>query len=153
MYTRSPNYFLIDPIKLTPTEEVDLKHVQFLEREILRSGYWTTPVSIHQNALFVMDGHHRLEVAKRLNLALMPVVLLDYDRVDVTAWRPGETITPHCIFTMARSGKKFPHKTTRHIFQEPLPRCAVSLSELMHPSITGYATCETAAPRVEFAVG
>lgn len=153
MYTRSPSYFLIDPIKLTPTEEIDYNHVDYLESEIRNSGYWTVPITIQQNALFVMDGHHRLEVAKRLNLALIPVVLTDYDRVDVTAWRQGETITPQCIFAMARSGEKFPHKTTRHIFREPLPRCAVPLSELMYPSITGYGFHEPQAPQMELAVG
>ncbi|RWE90049.1 MAG: hypothetical protein EOS43_34055, partial [Mesorhizobium sp.] len=46
------------------------------------------------------------------------------------SWRAGETITPACIFAMARSGRKFPCKTTRHIFDQSLPGCNVPLESL-----------------------
>lgn len=131
-------YFLMNPNKLIPTEEVDEEHVLSLEKRILEQGVWTTPIYIHKDALFVMDGHHRLTVAKRLQLDLIPVMLMDYDTVEVTAWREGEIITPHRIFAMARSGGKFPIKTTRHIFKGPKPTCAVSLDDLKYTPITAH---------------
>ena len=82
-----------------------------------------------------MDGHHRLDVAKRLNLKFVPVLLTDYDRIDVTAWREGEYVTPDSISAMARSGQKFPYKTTRHILRGDLPRRNIPLIELMWPQI------------------
>lgn len=127
-------YCLLSPIRLIPTEEVNHDRVDALEAQILRADRWTAPITIEKDALFVMDGHHRLTVALRLRLAAVPVVLLDYDCVQVEGWRPGETITPAAIFAMARSGRKFPYKTTRHLFERGLPRCDVPLALLRNPA-------------------
>lgn len=133
------SYHLLDPNKLTPTEDFDAASVSILIAKILNDRRWTSPIIVHKNALFVMDGHHRLEAAKRLDLALVPVLFRDYDCVDVTAWRSGESVTPDDIFAMARSGKKFPYKTTKHILRSEAPFCSVPLTELKQPTITGYA--------------
>ncbi|PDT38137.1 MULTISPECIES: ParB N-terminal domain-containing protein [Sinorhizobium] len=127
-------YCLLSPARLIPTEEVSLDRVDILQARILQAGSWTAPITAEKNALFVMDGHHRLTVAHRLRLTTVPVVLLDYDSVRVESWRAGETITPAEIFAMARSGRKFPYKTTRHIFAEGLPRCDVPLQLLFRPT-------------------
>lgn len=127
-------YCLLSPAQLIPTEEVNLDSVDALQAKILQAGSWTAPITAEKDALFVMDGHHRLTVAYRLNLTTVPVVLLDYDSVRVESWRPGETITPAEIFEMARSGRKFPFKTTRHIFTHGLPTCDVPLALLCKPA-------------------
>jgi hypothetical protein len=131
MNTRSMMCSFINPNKLIPTEEVDDESVAALETKIIKLGYWTSPIIVHKDALFVMDGHHRLAVAKRQLFKVMPMVLLDYDSVNVSAWREGEIITPHSIFAMARSGRKFPYKTTRHILRHPLPPCNVAVRDLI----------------------
>lgn len=105
-----------------------------MQAKILQAGRWTAPITAEKDALFVMDGHHRLTVAHRLGLAVVPVILLDYGTVRVESWRQGETITPERIFAMARSGRKFPCKTTRHIFEQSLPNCALPLESLRHPA-------------------
>ncbi|MEF0944236.1 ParB N-terminal domain-containing protein [Rhizobium sp. BR 362] len=134
MKTSIVQYQLLDPRKLTPTEEIDGDRVAELEQEIVQSGRWTRPITVHRDDWFVMDGHHRLTIAQRLDFKLLPVVLLDYDTVRVEAWRQGETITPDMIFEMARSGRKFPSKTTRHIFEGPPPACDIPLGDLRHPA-------------------
>ncbi|RWP02673.1 ParB N-terminal domain-containing protein [Mesorhizobium sp.] len=123
-------YCLLSPARLTPTEEVNPSRVAELQAQILQAGCWTVPITAQKDALFVMDGHHRLTVAYRLGFAAVPVILLDYGTVRVESWRAGETITPACIFAMARSGRKFPCKTTRHIFDQGLPGCNVPLESL-----------------------
>jgi hypothetical protein len=123
-------YRLLPPGDLIHTEEVDAQRVLELEDQIVQSGYWKVPITVHKDALFVMDGHHRLTVAERLRLEVLPVLLLDYDSVQVEAWRPEETITPESIFAMVRSGRKFPCKTTRHIPSSPILECAIPLSDL-----------------------
>lgn len=123
-------YRLLPVDRLIPTEEVDADRVFELETQITQAGYWKVPITVHKDALFVMDGHHRLTVARRLRLDVLPVILLDYETVQVEAWRLGEIITPENIFAMARSGSKFPSKTTRHIFAHPIPECAVPLNDL-----------------------
>ncbi|MTH95800.1 hypothetical protein E1297_07375 [Roseibium sp. RKSG952] len=123
-------YCLIDPAKLVPTEEIDVTRLCEVERDITQSGRWKVPVSVHKDVYFVMDGHHRLEVANRLGLRVLPVVLLDYGSVRVTSWRPGETITEKDVWGMYRAGQKFPCKTTRHIFDLQLNNCDISLDDL-----------------------
>ena len=123
---------LFSPTCLIPTEEVDPDRVVEVQAQILRAGCWTVPITAEKDAFFVMDGHHRLAVAHRLQLPLVPVILLDYNAVRVESWRPGQTITPACILAMARSGRKFPCKTTRHIFCQSLPNCNLSLESLRH---------------------
>jgi hypothetical protein len=56
---------LLSPTCLIPTEEVDPDRVAELEAQILRTGCWTVPITVEKDALFVMDGHHRLTVAHR----------------------------------------------------------------------------------------
>jgi hypothetical protein len=123
---------LLSPTCLIPTEEVDPDRVAELHVQILSAGCWTVPITAEKDALFVMDGHHRLVVAHLLRLPLVPVILLDYAAVRVESWRPGQTITPASIFAMARSGRKFPCKTTRHIFDQSLPNCNLPLESLRH---------------------
>lgn len=126
-------YELLSPDRLIPTEEIDHSWAIELEERIVAAGKWTAPIAIHIDELFVMDGHHRLTVAKRLKLDLLPVFLLDYGEVEVTAWRDGEEVTAAKIHEMVRNGRRFPPKTTRHIFKRPLPNCAVPLANLRHP--------------------
>lgn len=121
---------LLDLACLVATEDTEPHRANELEFQILRERRWTQPIAVHKDEFFVMDGHHRLMVAHRLKLDRIPVVLLDYDDVRVEAWREGETITPRDILAMFRSGKRFPARTTRHIFDPPLPRCDVPLSDL-----------------------
>lgn len=132
-------FCLLSPARLIPTEEVNLDSVDALQAKILQEGSWTAPITAEKDALFVMDGHHRLTVAHRLRLTAVPVVLLDYDSVRVESWRPGERVTPADIFDMARSGRKFPYKTTRHLFAKGLPACDVPLEVLYSPVPTGMA--------------
>ncbi|MBB3462787.1 ParB N-terminal domain-containing protein [Rhizobium sp. BK377] len=120
----------LSPHKLIPTEETDARRVDELHGLISAAGCWTVPITVEKDALFVMDGHHRLEVAFRLGLHAVPTVLLDYRSVRVEAWRAGETITPADIYDMARNRQKFPIKTTRHIFLDDLPACDVKLDDL-----------------------
>ncbi|MCP3445810.1 hypothetical protein [Bradyrhizobium sp. CCGUVB14] len=129
---------LLSPTCLIPTEEVDPDRVAELQAQILSAGSWTVPITAEKDVLCVMDGHHRLTVAHRLQLPFVPVVLLGYGAVRVESWRPGLTITPASILAMARSGQKFPCKTTRHILDQSLPSCNLSLESLRHLAPTEH---------------
>ncbi|MGO7172159.1 hypothetical protein AB9F47_34435 [Rhizobium leguminosarum] len=129
-------YRLLIPLTLIPTEETDPQRVEEVREQILTAGRWTVPIMVEKDALFVMDGHHRLAVALQLGLNVIPSVLLDYQTVQVEAWRAGETITPEIIFDIVRRCRKFPIKTTRHIFRGEFPACNLPLEELrQNPSI------------------
>ncbi|WP_131669871.1 ParB N-terminal domain-containing protein, partial [Psychrobacter pygoscelis] len=112
------------PIDLiSATEEIDIVHQQELCKIIKSSGFWIHPIIIHDEQLFVMDGHHRLASAKQLNLSLIPAVKLNYREVEVSSWREDYVINEQVIFKMYNQKKLFPHKTTKHIFPTPLPEC------------------------------
>lgn len=132
MNIKSFQYQLVNPETLIPTEEINEQAAFLLHQSIQQAGRWLRPIIAHQDALFVMDGHHRLSCAKRLNLSLVPVVLLDYNDVDVCAWREGETITPQAIFDIVRQKKIFPYKTTRHSFSRGVPTCDIPLQDLKY---------------------
>ncbi|WP_334538081.1 hypothetical protein [Bradyrhizobium sp. AZCC 2230] len=121
---------LLSPKCLIPTEEIDPDRMAEVQAQILCAGCWIVPITAEKDVLCVMDGHHRLAIAHRLQLPLMSVILPDYTAVRVESWRPDETITPAGILAMARSGRKFPCKTTRHIFDQGLPNCNLPLESL-----------------------
>ncbi|WP_075635601.1 ParB N-terminal domain-containing protein [Rhizobium rhizosphaerae] len=127
---RAISYVLLDSYEVIATEETDPRRLFQVEADVRQSGRWRVPICVHRDEKFVMDGHHRLETAKRLGLRFIPAVLLDYSQVELSSWRDGETVTPADIFNMARSGKLFPCKTTRHSWKNPIPNCDIDLREL-----------------------
>lgn len=128
-----PNLCLISPEPLILTEQVDDGRVSEIEAELPSERRWKFPILVHSEGGFVMVGHHRVTVARRLSLAALPAVFLDDDLVDVEAWRDGETITPEMIPATARGGGRFPSKTTRHRPKVELPPCDIPLSRLTTP--------------------
>jgi len=53
----STQYYVLNPYKLIPTEEVDHERVLEVEQEILDSNCWKVPIVIHTDIWFVMDCH------------------------------------------------------------------------------------------------
>ncbi|HEX7935659.1 MAG TPA: ParB N-terminal domain-containing protein [Paraburkholderia sp.] len=124
------------PIRLISTELI-LPNEHHIEARLLEviasisgSGRWTTPIVLEQRSLAVMDGHHRLAAAKRLELSRVPCVMLDYAQVTVEARRIGYCVDGEEIVKRARTRMLYPPKTTRHIFADTLPDCDVDLSIL-----------------------
>lgn len=112
---------------IQPNECHHAEHAAALADTIMREQLWRIPITLERNSLAVMDGHHRFEAARRLKLKYVPCLLLDYDRVEVSASRQGYIVTPQEIVRRARTGDLYPPKTTRHRFPSPLPACNISL--------------------------
>ncbi len=121
----------LDPLRLRPHEHHDASHAAALAESIRETGIWRVPVAVERGSLTVMDGHHRLAAALALRLARIPVLLLGYEDVPVTATRDGHRVTPEAIVSRARSGHLYPPKTTHHVFPTALPACHVSLCVLV----------------------
>ncbi len=121
------------PIDFVPVEQIRPNechcpdHAVTLADTILREQLWRVPIALERTSLAVMDGHHRLEAARRLKLKYVPCLLLDYDRVKVDATHDGYTVNPREIIRRARAGELYPPKTTRHHFPSPLPICNISV--------------------------
>ena len=78
---------------------------------------------------------HRFAVAKRLELARIPAVCIDYlndDTVELELWPASslESISKQDVVDMALSSNLYPPKTTRHRISDHLPPIHVSLRRL-----------------------
>ena len=126
------NLRLIDIEDIVETEEHDPKRVVDLADQIELEGTWTVPIALEETTLAVMDGHHRLNVAKMLCFKRVPCVLTNYDAggVRLESWRPDVKVSVPIFFEVVARGHRFPYKTTRHIFAPPLNEVQVDLNLL-----------------------
>jgi hypothetical protein len=118
--------------RIQETEEHDFIRANQLADAIREFGFWTVPIAIEHSTLAIMDGHHRFKAAKLLNLARVPCVLMDYGKSGVTlqSWRSEWEVTVDDIFLILKEGKKFPIKTTRHLFNPSVKEVSIPLSLL-----------------------
>ncbi len=118
--------------RLRETEEHDSTRAKQLADDIFEVGIWTVPIAIEHSMFAIMDGHHRFNAAKILNLERVPCVLMDYRKSGITlqSWRSEWDVTVDDIFMMLEKGKRFPIKTTRHSFNPSVKEISLPLSLL-----------------------
>jgi hypothetical protein len=104
--------------QITETEEHDPTRAQRLANEIIEKGYWTIPIALEFSTSAIMDGHHRYNAAKLLKLKKVPCLLMDYRNsgISLRSWTHEWDANVEDIFNTIKKNKKFPYKTTRHIF-------------------------------------
>ncbi len=117
---------------LKPHEEVDENHLRELAKQIISDGVLKHPILADMDTMTILDGHHRVEILKRLGKKLIPAILIDYDSdcVKVTSFRPGYEVSKESIRRMATEGKRFPPRTSRHKLCFEIPETHILLSEL-----------------------
>ena len=81
------NFYLINPIKLTPIEAYDKERVAWLSEKIISEGYWSKPIAISKEHNLVMDGHHRLESSLKLGLTRVPCFIFSYKEINIYSLR------------------------------------------------------------------
>ena len=118
--------------RIQETEDHDFIRANQLADAIHEFGFWTVPIAIEHSVLAIMDGHHRFNAAKLLNFARVPCVLMDYEKSGVTlqSWRSDWDVDVDDIFLMLKEGKKFPIKTTRHLFNPSIKEIKIPLDLL-----------------------
>ena len=125
---------------LKPHEQVIQKKVDQLERMTIRLDAYTKPLLVDGATGTILDGHHRFEIAKRLDLQCLPCVVVDYlddDSITLLLWPNSdrEGITKDDVIQAGLSGDLMPPKTSRHLLSDDLPPISVPLSRLMDPAI------------------
>jgi len=125
---------------LKPHEQVIQKKVDQLERMTIRWDAYTKPLLVDGATGTILDGHHRFEIAKRLDLQCLPCVVVDYlddDSITLLLWPNSdrEGITKDDVIQAGLSGDLMPPKTSRHLLSDDLPPISVPLSRLMDPAI------------------
>ncbi|MDC0851442.1 transcriptional regulator [Euryarchaeota archaeon] len=125
---------------LRPHEQILPKKVDQLEKMTHRWNAYTKPLLIDRATGTILDGHHRYNVAQRLELLCVPCVLIDYledSLIELDVW-PNcgrDKITKNEVIQAALSGILFTPKTSRHRLSDHLPPIAVPLSRLRKPAI------------------
>ena len=116
-------------------EEIKIKNMEKLLEMTLKWDGFTKPLIADKATGTILDGHHRFAVAKRLELARIPAVCIDYlndDTVELELWPASslESISKQDVVDMALSSHLYPPKTTRHRISDYLPPIHVSLRRL-----------------------
>lgn len=96
----------------------------------VRWGQVRTRLVVEAQNLIVLDGHHRLEVARRLGLLRVPVLLVDGRTVPVMRRGGGDPLTYDDVRQAALIGPLFPPRTTKHVLEGLDLDCRVDLDEL-----------------------
>ena len=125
---------------LKPHEQVIEKKVDQLERMTIRWDAYTKPLLVDGATGTILDGHHRYEIARRLDLQCLPCVVVEYledDSITLLLWPNSdrEGISKDDVIRAGLSGDLMPPKTSRHLLSDDLPPISVPLSRLMHPAI------------------
>ena len=125
---------------LKPHEQVIQKKVDQLERMTIRWDAYTKPLLVDGATGTILDGHHRYEIARRLDLQCLPCVVVEYlddDSITLLLWPNSdrEAISKDDVIQAGLSGDLMPPKTSRHLLSDDLPPISVPLSRLMHPAI------------------
>ena len=126
---------------LKPHEQVVHDHLVEIIRSIKEKGYYGPPILVERDHYIILDGHHRVNALKSLEVEWVPALLLRYqsEYLTLTSWKPGVNVSPHYVIRRALSGKLYPPKTTRHIIHLKLPVIKASLRDLRIGSIRGVS--------------
>lgn len=117
--------------KLKHIEDFGRKRVDWLKNKILSEGVWTVPLKIEKKNFLVMDGQHRMEVAKLLNLKCVPCILYSYDEVKVWSLRDNYEVNADLITQRVFEDNIYPYKTAKHAFPDSGDlKCEIPLSQL-----------------------
>ena len=105
---------LIKINKLRAHEQTSPERVVEVMREIKQTGKIKNPIVVDKKSLVILDGHHRVEVLKKLGCKKAPVMQVDYLSDKVRVYLRREDLLKQLVLEMGRRNKVFPIKTTRH---------------------------------------
>tara|TARA_B100001059_G_scaffold236788_1_gene290375 strand:+ start:8979 stop:9386 length:408 start_codon:yes stop_codon:yes gene_type:complete len=131
------NIVYVNVDQLKHIEDFGRKRVDWLREKILTEGEWTVPLKVEKDHFLVMDGQHRMEVAKMLNLEFVPCILYSYDEVQVWSLRDNYEVNAKLILKRVLEDNIYPYKTAKHAFPDSGDlTCKIPLLELQKQSIS-----------------
>ncbi|MES1987433.1 MAG: transcriptional regulator [Pseudomonadota bacterium] len=122
-------------VNLRQSEHIDPTIVEQLKQQITEEGVWRSILPVEASSGLVMDGNHRLHVARQLELLRLPIIRLEYKDscVRVNQWSNGKPYDLNRIAWQIETGAILPYKTTRHTFLPALPEVSFPLELLSQP--------------------
>ncbi len=107
--------------KLIAHERVDRGRFIEVRRLLRKEGVVRRPVIVDRRSHVILDGHHRVRALRELGAKRVPVCYVQYQSAVVRVYlRKKELLMrllKQAVLEMARSGRLFPSKTTRHLIQ------------------------------------
>ena len=125
---------------LRPHEETIPKKVDELEKMTHRWRAYVLPLVVDKKTGVILDGHHRHQVALRLDLKCLPCVQVDYiedDTIELDVW-PNcgrDYVSKEEVIKAGLNGELFTPKTSRHRLADHLPPISVPLTRLKNPVV------------------
>jgi len=126
---------------LRPHEETIPKKVDELEKMTHRWRAYVLPLVVDKKTGVILDGHHRHQVALRLDLKFLPCVQVDYiedDTIELDVW-PNcgrDYVSKEEVIKAGLNGELFTPKTSRNRLADHLPPISVSLTRLKKPVVS-----------------
>ncbi len=110
---------MVEISRLREHEQVSKEYLNNLKNEIISDQLLKQPIVVDENTFVILDGHHRLNALKELNLAKIPVIFVDYSlpEIKVRSRRRSKLVTKQTVINAGLSGNKFPVKTSKHIIK------------------------------------
>lgn len=100
-------------------EQVDRARLGQVRKQLLAQKEIRRPVMVDKASNVVLDGHHRVQALREIGVKRVPVVYVRYQDEGIRVYlRRKELfmkIIKEYVIGMARSGRVFPSKTTRHL--------------------------------------
>lgn len=121
---------LIDTKFLKHVEGFSGKRVEWLKNKIIKERVWNKPICVDSKYGIVMDGQHRMEVAKLLNISKIPAILFEHKEVKFWSLRDNHVVDLESIIDKSLSGNIYPYKTVKYSFPIEIPKCSINLEEL-----------------------
>lgn len=133
----APPVELISVEQLLHIEEFNPDRVNILMKKIKKDNKWQVPIIVERKTNLVLDGQHRLEVAKLLHIKQIPAIVVDYEDVAVWTLRKEEKVSSRLVKTrICKNNKLYPYKTVKHKFNFVIPtNLAIDLSTLENSNL------------------
>ncbi|HIL27231.1 MAG TPA: hypothetical protein EYG21_07610 [Nitrospinaceae bacterium] len=125
----NPKVELFEVSKLKHIEDYNRDAVIALTDKIRAEGRWIRPLCVNKEGL-VMDGQHRMEVAKNLGLSKVPVIIYNYNQVPIYSLRDDYSFSYRDVVRRVGENNIYPYKTVKHVFNEDDLRCDYILEDL-----------------------
>ena len=128
---------LIKTTDLKHIEDFGKKRVKWLREKILEEGVWKVPLKVEIDLNLVMDGQHRMEVAKEIGLSVVPCLVYSYEEVEVWSLRKNYEVNAELIIGRVLNNNIYPYKTAKHAFPDGSDlTCEFTLDELKNIGAT-----------------
>ena len=112
-------YSLIEVTSLKPTEFVNNSLLKIMLEGLGRNLNEWPPILVEASSNYILDGHHRVKLAKILKEKKIKAYLVSYkdEKLKVFDHTSGNLLDKDDLLKKYETGLKLPAKSTRHVME------------------------------------